>query len=887
MDQLSDYVGVYAASDRAESARRLVEQVLSIRQRPPLMIEAPGGMGKSTLIAQFILTNGAAQHVQRFPFAYLDFDRPGLVAEEPVTLLLDAVRQFAVQFPHASEKAARLREEWQKKLREPGAAEKIPAGSKSFVRFRDRQWFYDSFAAFVFEIRPRQAPLLLVLDTFEEVQYRSKNFVEGVFEFLDAIQSRIPELRTVLAGRAGVKLDKYSVRTLNLPPFDREAAQAFLQKQGLTDVGLGFAIADQVGGTPLTLKLAAQLVRVAAEEAGPEGIRNLETGIIARIKGKSIEAQLYDRILDHIHDNDVKKLAHPGLILRKITKELIQRVLAGPCGVDVSKPGRASRLFDELSEEISLVEGGDPGVLVHRPDVRAVTLRMLIDDRKMRAVALAINKNAIDYYSKRPRSEDRAEELYHLLLFDLNRARVEPRADDVAALRMLVRSIDELPERSQAFLAARLDIERNDSIWKKADLPDWELRTARLVRESLASDNGRKALSYLQERKDRMPDSQLYGLELDALIQGAQLNTAARKADEYLSSKDIKSPALRRRLESSKARVTLLRMTAPSVRISPANDDVSKNLGLLAELAGTWQGRGFNLIARPDGLGGQPLFLELNQTNETLQITEIGSEIPNRGVAVADIELFGLTYLQKVSDAITGGALHIEPGMWLRLPDDPGSPVLENVSRMASIPHGSALLAEGRAIQVSPAGGTFNFDPVNTAPFKIGGPMPPGGTVSGFPEFDLAVPESAANPRTPFGNTPPIPLPADINGVPMQTIINDPTRLLQAAINGQNVKNMIVINIATVANPTGVKPVAGGGGGIENIPFLQTNANAAVMFATFWIETIEHPFRDFMQLQYVQTVILNFPIIRPGTAPVPFCWPHVSVATLRKTFGGQ
>jgi hypothetical protein len=325
----------------------------------------------------------------------------------------------------------------------------------------------------------------------------------------------------------------------------------------------------------------------------------------------------------------------------------------------------------------------------------------------------------------------------------------------------------------------------------------------------------------------------------------------------------------------------------PSVRISPANHDISKELGFLAELAGTWHGKGFNLIARPDGLGGQPLFLELNQTSETLRITEIGSDIPNRGDGVADIDLFGLTYLQKISDSVTGGALHIEPGIWVRTPDDPGSPGPQNVTRMATIPHGNALLAEGTAIQVSPAGGTFNFEPVNTAPFKIGDPMPPGGTVSGFPEFNLTVPESAANPRTPFGNTPAIALPADIDGVPMQTVINDPTRLLQAAIKGQNIKKMIVINIATTANPTGAKPVAGGGGGIENIPFLQTNANAAVVFATFWIETIEHPFHDFMQLQYVQTVILNFPIIKPPAAPVPFSWPHVSIATLRKTFGGQ
>ncbi|MGB8583745.1 MAG: heme-binding protein [Candidatus Sulfotelmatobacter sp.] len=325
----------------------------------------------------------------------------------------------------------------------------------------------------------------------------------------------------------------------------------------------------------------------------------------------------------------------------------------------------------------------------------------------------------------------------------------------------------------------------------------------------------------------------------------------------------------------------------PAVRFTKSNNEVLKDLGLLAELAGTWHGKGFNLIARPDGTGGAPFFLELNQTSETLRIDPIGSEIPNRGDGVPDIDLFGLTYLQKISDTVTGGALHIEPGIWITVPDPKLPAGQQNVVRMASIPHGNALLAQGTAIQVTPANGTFPITPVNTAPFPQGSPMPVGGTASGFPEFILTVPDSAANPRTPFGNTPPIPLPATIDGVPMQTVINDPTRLLQEAIKGLNILEMVVIEIATVANPTGTKPVTDGGGGIENIPFLITNADAAVVFATFWIEKIAHPAHHFMQLQYVQTVLLNFPILKPPAPPAPFSWPHVSVATLRKTFGGQ
>jgi hypothetical protein len=87
----------------------------------------------------------------------------------------------------------------------------------------------------------------------------------------------------------------------------------------------------------------------------------------------------------------------------------------------------------------------------------------------------------------------------------------------------------------------------------------------------------------------------------------------------------------------------------PTVRISQDNETVLQQLGLLKDLAGTWKGEGFNLIARPDGEGKSNLYLQLNQTRETLRIDPIGSSIPNRGFGQNDIELFGLTYLQKRS----------------------------------------------------------------------------------------------------------------------------------------------------------------------------------------------------------------------------------------------
>lgn len=384
--------------------------------------------------------------------------------------------------------------------------------------------------------------------------------------------------------------------------------------------------------------------------------------------------------------------------------------------------------------------------------------------------------------------------------------------------------------------------------------------------------------------------------------------------------------------------MTTIERPVEPVRISPDNQSVLANLGLLQDLAGTWQGQGFNLIARPDFQGNANLYLQLNQTRETLQIQPIGSPIPNRGFGQDDIELFGLTYLDKIVDAFTGGALHIEPGIWVTQPPTnyPGesAPVGDQiVARMASIPHGNALLAQGTAapfsgpptLKTADAEYAFSvFPSFNSTPFAAASlTMNAAGStenltahaltppVAPFTQYDLTLAESATNPRTPFGTNPPDPaLPASIDGVSMQNVINDPITLLQAVIQKQVAEGHTfegtVLNIATQkqltfltqqnhpGGPTVTVNVTDGAGGIENILFLEggepqeakgPNAQTALVYATFWIEKVSSPNRaPFMQLQYAQMTILDFPILSLLPTVVNLGWPHISVATLRKAF---
>jgi hypothetical protein len=283
-------------------------------------------------------------------------------------------------------------------------------------------------------------------------------------------------------------------------------------------------------------------------------------------------------------------------------------------------------------------------------------------------------------------------------------------------------------------------------------------------------------------------------------------------------------------------------------------------LGPLAQLPGTWQGHGFNTIWRPHH-GGQDRFLELNLTTDTLVFTKINGPIPNRGLLMPDIDMFGLTYMQQISETSSGAGLHIEPGIWVNVPQTTNPSEPPTVVRMASIPHGTAILAQGSTQFIN--GGPPHIPDNNIIPFPIGTTPPANSDFSsgeqGFPELNLAI-------NTAFRRVSP--------GV-TQTMVKNPNSVIQDALLHQTIKSRTFIQVSTTHTPIR-------GGGTANTAFLAAasnppggNAIAAQVDATFWIETVagQGAQPDTLQLQYTQLVQLDFNGLR---------WPHVTVATLQK-----
>jgi hypothetical protein len=286
-------------------------------------------------------------------------------------------------------------------------------------------------------------------------------------------------------------------------------------------------------------------------------------------------------------------------------------------------------------------------------------------------------------------------------------------------------------------------------------------------------------------------------------------------------------------------------------------------LGLLGGLKGTWTGTGFNVIWRPNSTPGQDRFLELNLTEETLRFEEISGPIPNRGLLQADINMFGLWYLQTIADANIKengkpAGLHLEPGIWATVPQTDHPQEVPTVVRMASIPHGTSVLAQGVAF-VSPEGPSIQD--INIIPFEIGNPAK---LITTFPEPDLSTPSQFRTPTE------------GLVGID-QALINNPNLSLKRALGDITPKNTVVLDVSSDTST----PVFGGG--LANTAFLQgsptegPNAQAALVKATFWIETVPGPVDggpDFHQLQYTQLVLLNF----NGLS-----WPHITVATLLRS----
>lgn len=223
-------------------------------------------------------------------------------------------------------------------------------------------------------------------------------------------------------------------------------------------------------------------------------------------------------------------------------------------------------------------------------------------------------------------------------------------------------------------------------------------------------------------------------------------------------------------------------------------------------------------------------FLELNLTDDRFHFQVIPGVVPNRGLDPQnDLSLYGLHYLQRVSDA-----------------DPAPSPLVnkKSIVRMGSVPHGTTVLMQGPSPDSTPKFGkphipkltpftgypgvtagpppSFPSYTVPPAPAPVPpGPNPPGmgiqpvtlvGGAHFVPEINIAL-DTLVPPSLSSG-----PFPAHF-----QDFIDDPNSVLRHAIRDQDILGHIEIHLTTDTLSADGKPTGGIGSlyeTVSNIPFL-------------------------------------------------------------------
>jgi hypothetical protein len=442
----------------AEAAGRAASRVLAAasqtffgRGTGVLILSAQGGLGKSSLIAKFVLDHALSQ-IEPFPFVYLDFDRAGLQPREPRQLLIEASRQVALQFPQIRGDIDAL----EQKLRQAISGAVSTADARPMTLAEAAKQFCDLMRT---QVTGGRRAFLLTLDTMEVVQ-SDQRALQGVVSLVDALfEAGLLELKVVAAGRADIP----EFRSAKGP----RPAGAFRELDALT-IGEAEVMANVLGtdllgtkqwnavwakriaGTPadsktrrepLTVRVAVEFIRSASdyeqrEKASQQIEKDGENVIIESPDGTTIKApfvaSLYlRRVLDHVRDEEARKLAWPGLLLRRITRDMIDQFLGALCKL---QPGNTERVFEALRREVWIVEPDGDG-LRHRPDLRARTLPLMRQhDRKLFD---EINQAAIAYFAPRAQSDGgaRAEWIYHRLLGGEDGASVDRDwTEDVATL---------------------------------------------------------------------------------------------------------------------------------------------------------------------------------------------------------------------------------------------------------------------------------------------------------------------------------------------------------------------------------------------------------------------------------------------------------------------
>lgn len=361
-----------------------------------LLVTGVQGIGKSALLEKAVAEAGA--HGASILPVRLDFDRSMLSVLDQNGLTLELARQIANQMPETAEDI--------RALRVRVAALAGPAFGNS-----GRGGFPYELAAEIGRVISEAArSVVMILDTFEALRWRGETHPGVLFEWLDElVASGIAPMSVIAAGhpdsfdsipdRIGEK-----IVVEGLGPRDSDS---LLAENG-TPAQVGRSIRELAVGRPAVLKLAAAafsatapiaLAAFADHGTTPQPDRPTDTS----------------QLLSGIADEGVRQLTAPGLLVRRISVEVVRDVLLPILRRDGSGAGDATRLFDGF-KSLTWLLAPDPKApewLRPLPGIRGLLVPMFYATNPQQCAR--VDRAASEWFEKRTEPWLALEALYHRL----------------------------------------------------------------------------------------------------------------------------------------------------------------------------------------------------------------------------------------------------------------------------------------------------------------------------------------------------------------------------------------------------------------------------------------------------------------------------------------